>query len=134
MKNVTTNNEVIINNIRTEVERIVKSTEIEYAKFKTFQLTRDAKTLFENAYRISCINDLYYFFINSGFSDMIENNIILYQDKVNELNHMLNGLQKMTGNILKELYSSHFDYETLYTNLWEDIELLIKYVYFDEVI
>lgn len=133
MKNVIINNE-IINNIRTEVERIVKATIKEYEIFEEFQLNQDAKTLFGNAYYISSINDLYYFFVNSGFSDMIENNITLYQDKVNELNHMLNGLQKMTDNVLENLYSSHFDYEALYTNLWEDIELLIKYVYFNEII
>ena len=75
MKNV-----VIINKIMSEVDRIVKATETEYKNFKAFQLTRDAKTLFENAYRISCMNDLYYFFNNSGFSDMINNNISLYEE------------------------------------------------------
>ena len=129
MKNV-----VIINKIMSEVDRIVKATEIEYKNFKAFQLTRDAKTLFENAYRISCMNDLYYFFNNSGFSDMINNNISLYEDDQIGLLHIYNSLLGMTGNVMSELYESQFDYETLYTNLWEDIELLIKHVYFDEVI
>ena len=129
MKNV-----VIINKIMSEVDRIVKATEIEYKNFKAFQLTRDAKTLFENAYRISCMNDLYYFFNNSGFSDMINNNISLYEDNQIGLLHIYNSLLGMTGNVMAELYESQFDYETLYTNLWEDIELLIKHVYFDEVI
>ena len=125
---------VIINKIMSEVDRIVKATETEYKNFKAFQLTRDAKTLFENAYRISCMNDLYYFFNNSGFSDMINNNISLYEDNEIGLLHIYNSLLGMTGNVMAELYESQFDYETLYTNLWEDIELLIKYVYFDEVI
>ena len=125
---------VIINKIMSEVERIVKSTETEYKNFKAFQLTRDAKTLFENAYRISCMNDLYYFFNNSGFSDMINNNISLYEDNEIGLLHIYNSLLGMTGNVMAELYESQFDYETLYTNLWKDIELLIKHVYFDEVI
>ena len=129
MKNV-----VIINKIMSEVDRIVKATETEYKNFKAFQLTRDAKTLFENAYRISCMNDLYYFFNNSGFSDMINNNISLYEDNEIGLLHIYNSLLGMTGNVIAELYESQFDYETLYTNLWEDIELLIKHVYFDEVI
>lgn len=129
MKNV-----VIINKIMSEVDRIVKATETEYKNFKAFQLTRDAKTLFENAYRISCMNDLYYFFNNSGFSDMINNNISLYEDNEIGLLHIYNSLLGMTGNVMAELYESQFDYETLYTNLWEDIELLIKHVYFDKVI
>ena len=125
---------VIINKIMSEVDRIVKATETEYKNFKAFQLTRDAKTLFENAYRISCMNDLYYFFNNSGFSDMINNNISLYEDNEIGLLHIYNSLLGMTGNVMAELYESQFDYETLYTNLWKDIELLIKHVYFDEVI
>lgn len=125
---------VIINKIMSEVDRIVKATETEYKNFKAFQLTRDAKTLFENAYRISCMNDLYYFFNNSGFSDMINNNISLYEDNETGLLNIYNSLLGMTGNVMAELYESQFDYETLYTNLWEDIELLIKHVYFDKVI
>ena len=125
---------VIIDKILSEVDRIVKATETEYKNFKAFQLTRDAKTLFENAYRISCMNDLYYFFNNSGFSDMINNNISLYEDNEIGLLHIYNSLLGMTGNVMAELYESQFDYETLYTNLWKDIELLIKHVYFDEVI
>lgn len=126
-------NETIIEKINKQVKRIIEETATEYDKFKSYQLTLTTKQVFKNAYKISSINDLYYYFNESGFSDMINNNVDLYKDNLDNLIKIYNNLLGMTENILTELYERHFDYEALYTNLWEDIELLIKYVYFDEI-
>lgn len=132
MKTIMTN-ETIIEKINEQVKRIIKETTTEYDKFKSYQLTLTTKQVFENAYKISSINDLYFYFNESGFSDMINHNVDLYKDNLDNLIKIYNNLLGMTGNIMTELYEKHFDYESLYTNLWEDIELLIQYVYFDEI-
>ena len=124
-------NETIIEKINEQVKRIIKETTTEYDKFKSYQLALTTKQVFENAYKINSINDLYFYFNESGFSDMINHNVDLYKDNLDNLIKIYNNLLGITGNIMTELYEKHFDYESLYTNLWEDIELLIQYVYFD---
>ena len=78
--------------------------------------------------KISSYTDLLYYFENNGFAEVIEGYFkysSTNKDDIQKLEIFSN------KDILPTLYESHFKYESLYLNLWEDINILIKYVIFE---
>lgn len=114
--------------VNTLIEEIIKKVQNEYDTFKTDMLNKSKDYLFNEAYMISSYTNLLYYFENSGFC----NKIASYLDYVSTEDDKIKKLEDFSKkNILNEMYQTHFKYETLYFDLWEDIDLLVEYVVFD---
>lgn len=108
---------------------IIKKISKEYENFKKNMCSKTPKEIFESAYRISGYTNLFDYFDNGGFTDFI-NNYIDYKENESFVIEKLKIFSQKQ--MLFELYESHFHYETLYLNLCDDIDALIKYVVFDD--
>ena len=108
---------------------IIKKIEKEYENFKNNMCSKTPKEIFESAYRISGYTNLFDYFYDGGFTDFIDN-YISYNDNESFVIEKLKIFSQKQ--MLSELYESHLHYETLYLNLCEDIDTLMKYVIFDD--
>ena len=108
-------------------ENVVK----EYDEFKTDMLKLNTAQLFDKAYQISSYTDLLYYFENDGFTCEIQNYFEYTSHSVEDIDKLEEFSNK---NILFELYEAHFKYEALYLTTWEDIQPLIEYFVFDNII
>ena len=123
-----------IMNTKVKIDELIKKCEEnvvkEYDKFKSNMLKLNTTQLFDKAYQVSSYTDLLYYFENDGFTAEIQNNF-------ENSSALMEDIQKLEDfsnkHILSELYESHFKYETLYLNLWEDIDTLIDYVVFNKL-
>ena len=107
-------------------ENVVK----EYDEFKTDMLKLNTAQLFDKAYQISSYTDLLYYFENDGFTCEIQNYFEYTSHSVEDIDKLEEFSNK---NILFELYENHFKYESLYLVTWEDIDTLVEYVIFDNI-
>lgn len=123
------NNLDIIEEINSEVARIVNEVKKEYEKFKEHYLSLTSLEVFKSAFKINAITDFFLFFENDGFGNMISNNISLYENNKKELKHIYKNLTNM-NNILKTLYCTMINTDELYSNTWENIEEIIVQTYF----
>ena len=103
----------------------------EYDEFKENMLSLDTRQVYDNAYKISSYTDLLYYFENDGFICEIQNYFEYTSHDVEDIHKLEEFSNK---NILFELYEAHFKYEALYLTTWEDIDTLIEYVVFDNII
>ena len=114
--------------VDTLIEEIIKNVQNEYDEFKKNMLEKNKDYLFKEAYMISSYTNLLYYFENGGFYDKITS----YLEYVATDDMDIKKLETFSKkNILEVLYQKHFKYETLYLDLWDDINLLIEYVVFD---
>lgn len=114
--------------VDTLIEKIIKNVQNEYDEFKKDMLEQRKDYLFKEAYMISSYTNLLYYFENGGFYDKITS--YLEYEATDDMDiKKLEAFSKKR--ILNVLYQKHFKYETLYFDLWEDIDLLIEYVVFD---
>ena len=112
------------------IEKCKNNVVKEYDEFKSDMLESDTRQVFDNAYKISSYTDLLYYFENDGFTAEIQN----YFENSSALIEDIQKLEDFSNkHILSELYESHFKYETLYLDLWEDIDTLIDYVVFNKL-
>lgn len=114
--------------IDTLIDKIINKVIKEYNIFKKDMLLKTSEFIFNNAYKISSYTDLLYYFENDGFAGVIKGYFeysSTNKDDIQKLEIFSN------KDILPTLYESHFKYESLYLNLWEDINILIKYVIFE---
>ena len=114
--------------VDTLIEEIIKNVQNEYDEFKKDMLEQRKDYLFKEAYMISSYTNLLYYFENGGFYDKITT----YLEYVSTDDMDIKKLEAFSKkSILEVLYQKHFKYETLYLDLWDDINLLIEYVVFD---
>ena len=114
--------------IDTLIDKIINKVIKEYDVFKKDMLLKTSEFIFDNAYKISSYTDLLYYFENDGFAGVIEGYFEYYSTNKDDIQKLEIFSNK---DILPTLYESHFKYESLYLNLWEDINILIKSVIFD---
>ena len=107
-------------------ENVVK----EYDEFKADMLKLNTSQVFDKAYQISSYTDLLYYFENDGFTCEIQNYFEYTSHDVEDIHKLEEFSNK---NILFELYEAHFKYEALYLVTWEDIDTLVEYVIFDNI-
>lgn len=103
----------------------------EYDEFKENMLNLDTRHVYDNAYKISSYTDLLYYFENDGFTCEIQNYFEYTSHDVEDIHKLEEFSNK---NILFELYEAHFKYEALYLTTWEDIDTLVEYVIFDNIL
>ena len=108
-------------------ENVVK----EYDAFKADMLKLNTSQVFDKAYQISSYTDLLYYFENDGYTCEIQNYFEYTSHDVEDIQKLEEFSHK---NILFELYEAHFKYEALYLTTWEDIDTLVEYVIFDNII
>lgn len=116
------------NQIDTLIEKIINKVVKEYNIFKKDMLLKTSEFIFDNAYKISSYTDLLYYFENDGFEGRIKGYFEYYSTNKDDIQKLEIFSNK---DILPTLYESHFKYESLYLNLWEDINILIESVIFE---
>ena len=114
--------------IDTLINKIINKVIKEYNIFKKNMLLKTSEFIFDNAYKISSYTDLLYYFENDGFEDRIKDYFEYSSTNTDDIQKLENFSNK---DILSTLYESHFHYESLYFNLWEDIDILIESVIFE---
>lgn len=112
------------------IEKCKQNVVKEYDEFKENMLNLDTRHVYDNAYKISSYTDLLYYFENDGFTCEIQNYFEYTSHDVEDIHKLEEFSNK---NILFELYEAHFKYEALYLTTWEDIDTLIEYVVFDNI-
>ena len=128
MKNQIFTREVLEEKIDVEVKRIIDDVSNEYHQFKENMLNSTIKDVFDKAFQINAYNDYDMYFENDGFVDMISYYIENESDEI--LINLYNSLLGMENNILYTLYEFLFNYDSMYTTKWENINEIIKYCYF----
>ena len=113
------------------IEKCKQNVVKEYDEFKENMLNLDIRHVYDNAYQISSYTDLLYYFENDGFTVKIQDYFEYNSNDVEDINKLEEFSNK---NILFELYESHFKYESLYLTTWEDIDTLVEYVIFDNIL
>ena len=114
--------------IDVKVKRIIDDVSNEYHQFKENMLNSTTKDVFDKAFQINVYNDYDMYFENDGFVDMISYYIENESDAI--LINLYNSLLGMENNILYTLYEFLFNYDSMYTTKWENINEIIKYCYF----
>ena len=112
------------------IEKCKNNVVKEYDEFKSDMLESDTRQVFDNAYKISSYTDLLYYFENDGFTAEIQNYFEYTSDNIEDIDRLEEFSNK---HILFELYENHFKYEALYLVTWEDIDTLVEYVIFDNI-
>lgn len=114
--------------IDTLIDKIINKVIKEYDIFKKDMLLKTSEFIFDNAYKISSYTDLLYYFKNDEFAEIIKG----YFEYASKNKDDIQKLEDFSNkDILSTLYESHFKYESLYLNLWEDINILIESVIFE---
>lgn len=131
MKNQIYPREVLEEKINVEVQRIIDDVSNEYHQFKENMLNSTTKDVFDKAFQINVYNDYDMYFENDGFVDMISYYIENKSDAI--LINLYNSLLGMENNILYTLYEFLFNYDSMYTTTWENINEIIKDCYFIDV-
>ena len=114
--------------IDTLIDKIINKVIKEYNIFKKNMLLKTSEFIFDNVYKISSYIDLLYYFENDGFAEVIKGYFEYYSTNKDDIQKLEIFSNK---DILPTLYESHFKYESLYLNLWEDINILIESVIFE---
>ena len=128
MKNQIFTREVLEEKIDVEVKRIIDDVVNEYHQFKENMLNSTTKDVFDKAFQINVYNDYDMYFENDGFVDIISYYIENKSDAI--LINLYNSLLGMENNILYTLYEFLFNYDSMSTTTWENINEIIKDCYF----
>lgn len=131
MKKQVYTREVLEEKINKEAQRIIDIVVEEYHQFKEKLLRASTQNVFDKAFQINAYNDFDMYFENDGFTNMITYYIENESDVI--LINLYNSLLGMNNNILCNLYEFLFNYESLSTATWEDIDNIIRDCYFVDV-
>lgn len=118
--------------INNTITQIVEKEKREYNEFFNFMSNQKGSYVFVHAYECSSKTDINFYFQEGGFSEFMDNK--LSHNNIN-LSSILERLQEfLKENILDSLYEAYFHSSTLSTDSWNDLNDLIRYVIFYEII
>ena len=118
--------------INNTITQIVEKEKREYNEFSNFMSNQKGSYVFINAYECSSKTDINFYFQEGGFSEFMDNKL---SHKNINLSSTLERLQEfLKENILDNLYEAYFHSSTLSTDSWNDLNDLIRYVIFYEII
>ena len=118
--------------INNTITNIIEKAQGEYNELTNFMSNQTGAYVFEHAYECSAKTDINFYFQEGGFSEFMDNK--LSHNNIN-LSSILERLQEfLKENILDSLYEAYFHSSTLSTDSWNDLNDLIRYVIFYEII
>ena len=118
--------------INNTINQIVEKEKREYNEFSNFMSNQKGSYVFVHAYECSSKTDINFYFQEGGFSEFMDNKL---SHKNINLSSILERLQEfLKENILDSLYEAYFHSSTLSTDSWNDLNDLIRYVIFYEII
>ena len=118
--------------INNTITQIVEKEKREYNEFYNFMSNQKGSYVFVHAYECSSKTDINFYFQEGGFSEFMDNKL---SHKNINLSSILERLQEfLKENILDSLYEAYFHSSTLSTDSWNDLNDLIRYVIFYEII
>ena len=118
--------------INNTITQIVEKEKREYNEFSNFMSNQKGSYVFVHAYECSAKTDINFYFQEGGFSEFMDNKL---SHKNINLSSILERLQEfLKENILDSLYEAYFHSSTLSTDSWNDLNDLIRYVIFYEII
>ena len=122
----------IMQKIDNTITQIVEKEKREYNEFFNFMSNQKGSYVFVHAYECSSKTDINFYFQEGGFSEFMDNKL---SHKNINLSSILERLQEfLKENILDSLYEAYFHSSTLSTDSWNDLNDLVRYVIFDEII
>ena len=122
----------IMQKIDNTITQIVEKEKREYNEFSNFMSNQKGSYVFVHAYECSSKTDINFYFQEGGFSEFMDNKL---SHKNITLSSILERLQEfLKENILDSLYEAYFHSSTLSTDSWNDLNDLVRYVIFDEII
>ena len=119
--------------INNTITHIIEKAKMEYNELANFMSNQTGAYVFEHAYECSAKTDINYYFQEGGFTDYMEHK--LTHENIINLSYILECLIKfLESDILDKIYEAHLNSDTLYTNSWNDLNDLVRYVIFNEII
>ena len=119
--------------INNTITHIIEKAKMEYNELANFMSNQTGAYVFEHAYECSAKTDINFYFQEGGFADYME--CKLTHENINNFPYILERLIEFwKGPILNRIYVAHLNSDTLYTNSWNDLNDLVRYVIFDEII
>ena len=119
--------------INNTITNIIEKAQREYNDLVHFMSDQTGAYVFEHAYECSAKTDVNYYFQEGGFTDYMEHK--LTHKNIINLSYILECLIKiLESDILDKIYEAHLNSDTLYTNSWNDLNDLVRYVIFNEII
>ena len=119
--------------INNTITQIVEKEKREYNEFSNFMSNQKGSYVFVHAYECSSKTDINFYFQEGGFTDYMEHK--LTHENIINLSYILECLIKfLERDILDKIYEAHLNSDTLYTNSWDDLNDLVRYVIFNEII
>lgn len=119
--------------INNTITNIIEKAQMEYNDIVHFMSDQTGAYVFEHAYECSAKTDINFYFQEGGFFDYMENK--LSHKNIINLSYILECLIKfLKSDILDKIYEAHLNSDTLYTNSWNDLNDLVRYVIFNEII
>ena len=119
--------------INNTITHIIEKAQREYNELANFMSNQIGSYVFANAYECSAKTDINYYFQEGGFADYME--CRLNHENITNFSYILERLIEFwKGDILDSIYVAHLNSDTLYTNSWNDLNDLVRYVIFDEII
>ena len=119
--------------INNTITNIIEKAKMEYNELANFMSNQTGAYVFEHAYECSAKTDINYYFQEGGFTDYMEHK--LTHENIINLSYILECLIKvLERDILDKIYEAHLNSDTLYTISWSDLNDLVRYVIFNEII
>ena len=119
--------------INNTITHIIEKAQREYNDLVHFMSDQTGAYVFEHAYECSAKTDINFYFQEGGFTDYMEHK--LTHKNIINLSYILECLIKfLESDILDKIYEAHLNSDTLYTNSWDDLNDLVRYVIFNEII
>lgn len=120
--------------INNTITHIIEKAQTEYNELANFMTKQTGAYVFDNAYECSAKTDINYYFQESGgFAEYMEYR--LTHRNITNFSYVLERLIEFwKGDILDSIYVAHLNSETLDTHSWNDLNDLVRYVIFDEII
>ena len=119
--------------INNTISNIIKKAQREYNDLTHFMSDQTGAYVFEHAYECFAKTDINFYFQEGGFTDYMEHK--LTHENIINLSYILECLIKfLESDILDKIYEAHLNSDTLYTNSWNDLNDLVRYVIFNEII
>lgn len=118
--------------INNTITNIIEKAQREYNDLAHFMSDQTGAYVFEHAYECSAKTDINFYFQEGGFFDYMENKL---SHKNINLSSILERLKEfLKGDILDSIYEAYFHSSSLSTDSWNDLNDLVRYVIFDEII
>ena len=121
-----------IEQINNTITNIIEKAQREYNDLVHFMSDQTGAYVFVHAYECSAKTDINFYFQEGGFTDYMEHK--LTHENIN-LSSILERLKEfLKGDILDSIYEAYFHSSSLSTDSWNDLNDLVRYVIFDEII